>query len=101
MKHVDEFGFPDLTAEQIETLCSTAENAARRYVLSKVAPKLVENLNISVEAEGTKPVNVTVEVELTFSPKIKEINAEKLAKEAVEEAHRAVENYLRKLACPS
>ena len=31
-----EFGIPELTTEQIETLCSTAEDAARKYVLSKI-----------------------------------------------------------------
>ncbi|MGB9915212.1 MAG: DUF3194 domain-containing protein [Candidatus Bathyarchaeales archaeon] len=98
---MDELGFPDLATEQIEALCSTAENAARRYILAKVPAKMVEKLNISVEAEGAKPVNVTVEVDLELSPKMKEFDAEKLAKEAVREAHKAVENYLRKLSCQS
>ncbi|MGB9841971.1 MAG: DUF3194 domain-containing protein [Candidatus Bathyarchaeales archaeon] len=98
---MDELGFPELTTEQIETLCSTAENAARKYVLSKVSAKMVEKLNISVEVEGTKPVSVTVEIELELSPKMREFDAEKLVKEAIKEAHKASENYLRKLACPS
>ncbi|MEM3377359.1 MAG: DUF3194 domain-containing protein [Candidatus Bathyarchaeia archaeon] len=98
---MDELGFPDLATEQIEALCSTAENAARRYILAKVSAKMVEKLNISVEAEGAKPLNVTVEVDLELSPKMKEFDAEKLAKEAVGEAHKAVENYLRKLSCQS
>lgn len=98
---MDERGFPDLAMEQIEALCSTAENAARRYVLDKVPAKMVEKLNISVETEGAKPLSVTVEIDLELSPKMKEFDAEKLAKEAVEEAHKAVENYLRKLTCQS
>lgn len=98
---MDELGFPDLATEQIETLCSIAENAARKYVLSKVSAKMLEKLDISVEAEGAKPVNVTVEVDLGLSSKMKDVDTEKLAKEAVQEAHKAIENYLRKLACQS
>ena len=92
-----ELGIPELTTEQIETLCQTAENAGRKYVLSKVSSKMVERLDISVEAEGSKPVNVTVEIDLALSPQAKGVDAQTLAKEAVNEAHRASENYLRKI----
>ena len=94
---MEELGFPDLTTKQIETLCSTAEDAARKHILSKVPLKMVENLNISVEAEGTKPVNVTVEIDLALSPKMKDFDVDKLVNEAVKEAIEASENYLRKL----
>lgn len=94
---MEELGIPDLTTEQIEMLCATAENAARKHILSKVSSKMVEKLNISVEAEGTKPVNVTVEIDLELSPKMKDFDADKLVNEAVEEAHKTSENYLRKL----
>ncbi|MCJ7763145.1 DUF3194 domain-containing protein [Candidatus Bathyarchaeota archaeon] len=94
---VVELGIPELTTEQIETLCSTAEDAARKYVLSKVSSKLVERLDISVEADGSKPVNVTVEIDLALSPQAKGINAQTLVQEAVNEAHKATENYLRKI----
>jgi hypothetical protein len=94
---VEELGIPDLTTEQIEMLCATAENAARKHILSKVPSKMVEKLNISVEADGTKPVNVTVEIDLELSPKMKDFDADKLVNEAVEEAHKTSENYLRKL----
>jgi len=94
---VEELGIPDLTTEQIEMLCATAENAARKHILSKVSSKMVEKLNISVEADGTKPVNITVEIDLELSPKMKDFDADTLVNEAVKEAHRASENYLRKL----
>lgn len=94
---MEELGFPDLTTEQIEMLCGTAENAARRYILSKVSSKMVEKLNISVEADGTKPVNITVEIDLELSPKMKDFDADKLVNEAVKEAHKVSENYLRRL----
>jgi len=94
---VEELGIPDLTSEQIEMLCAKVENAARKYILSKVSSKMVEKLNISVEANGTKPVNVTVEIDLELSPKMKDFDAATLVNEAVEEAHKTSENYLRKL----
>jgi hypothetical protein len=94
---VGEVGFPDLTTEQTEVLCSTAEEAARKHILLKVSFKMVEKLDISVEAEGIKPVNRAVEIDLVLSPKMRGLDAEALVNEAVEQAHRASENYLRKL----
>ena len=91
-----ELGIPELTTEQIETLCSTAENAARKYVLSKVSSKMVDKLDISVEAEGTKPLKVSVEVNLQLTPEAKDVDAQALVKESTNAAHRAVENFLRK-----
>jgi hypothetical protein len=92
-----ELGIPELTTQQIELLCSTAEDTARKYVLTRVAGKSVERLDVSVEVEGTKPVNVTVEVSLVLSPQAKDVNAETVAKEAVEKAQSAAEKFLRNL----
>ncbi|HKZ87953.1 MAG TPA: DUF3194 domain-containing protein [Candidatus Bathyarchaeia archaeon] len=97
MKLVVELGIPELTSEQIEELCAAAENAARKHVLSKVSAKLVEKLNISVEAEGTKPVKVTVEIDLALSPQAEALDQKTLVEEAVQEAFKASENYMRKL----
>jgi hypothetical protein len=94
---VEELGIPDLTTEQIEMLCATAENAARTHLLSEVPAKMVEKLDISVEAIGTKPVSITVEIDLALSPKMKDFDVDKLVNEAVKKAHEASENYLRKL----
>jgi hypothetical protein len=97
MELVEELGLPELTPEQIEALCSTAEETARKHVLSKVPVKMVERLNISAEADGAKPVNLTVEIDMALSSQMKDVDLEKLAKEAVKEALKASENYLRKL----
>jgi GGDEF domain-containing protein len=97
VKLVDEIKIPELTTEQIETLCTTAEDAARKHILAKVSSKMVERLDISVEAEGAKPLNLTVEVELALSPQANDIDADELADEAVKEALAASEKYLRKL----
>ena len=92
-----ELGFPELTTEQIENLCSTAENAARKYILSKVSNKDIDRLDISVEADGSKPVNVTVEIDLILGSQTKNVDADALVKEAINEAHKATENFLRKI----
>jgi hypothetical protein len=97
VKLVVELGFPELTTEQIENLCSTAENAARKYVLSKVSNKDIDRLDISVEADGSKPLNVTVEIDLILGSQTKNVDADVLVKEAVNEAHKATENFLRKI----
>jgi hypothetical protein len=94
---VGELGFPELTTEQIELLCSTAENAARKHVLSKVPQKDIDRLDISVEADGAKPVNVTVEINLALASKTEDVDADFLVKEAVDVAHKAIENFLRNI----
>jgi len=94
---VVELGIPELTTDQIETLCQTAENAARKYILSKVHSKMIDKLDICVEAVGSKPVNVTVEIDFALAPVAKDIDAQVLVKEAINEAHKASENYLRKI----
>ena len=92
---------PELTSEQIEELCLAAEKAAREYVLSKVPSKRIETLNISIETEITKPLTLTVEVEILLSPLMKDFDAQKLADEAMKEAFISAEKYLRELKCHS
>lgn len=101
---MEELGIQELTSEQMEELCSIAEKAAREYVTSKVSPKRIEALNVTVEAEGTKPVTLTVEVDVSLSPLMKDFNVQKLVDEAVKEAFASAEKYLkdlRELMCHS
>jgi hypothetical protein len=97
VKLVEELSLPELTTEQIEALCLTAENAARKHILAKIPSKMVERLNISVEVDGTKPVNLTVEIDIVLSPQMKTLNLDKLVDEAVKEALKVSEKYLRQL----
>jgi hypothetical protein len=97
VKLVVDLGIPELTDKQFEEVCEAAENNARKHVLSKVSQKLLEKLDISVEAEGTKPVNFTVEVDLVLSKEAKEVNQKALTDEAAQKAFEAIETYLRKL----
>jgi len=77
------------------------EKTARQYVISKVSPKRIEALNISVETEGTKPVRLTVDVDVSLSPLMKKFDVQKLVDEAIKEAFTSAENYLRELKCHS
>ena len=97
MKLVEELELLELTTEQTETLCTTAENAARKHVLSKVPTKNLERLNVIVEAEGSKPLNLTIEVNLELAAQAKGVNAKNLADEAAKQALASAENYLRNL----
>jgi hypothetical protein len=94
---LDELGIPELSTEQIETLCATAEEEARKWVLSKVSSKMVDCLDISVEAEGSKPLKVSVEIDLQLTTEAKDVDVQALVKEATGVAHKAVEKFLRKL----
>jgi len=96
---LEEIGIPELTVEQREKLCEIGEKAAREHVLSKVSSRRISTLDITVDSEGSKPVTVNVEVEITLSPLMKDFDAEKLTEEAKEKAFAAINEYLRELAC--
>jgi len=98
---LEELGIPKLTSEQVEELCQIAEEAARGYILSKVPSRRVSVLNITVDTEGTKPITVNVDVEVTLSPLMKDYNVKKLTREATKIAFASIEKYLRELACKS
>lgn len=92
---------PELTSDQIEELCRITEETARKFVYSRVHKKDIETLNIGVEADGTKPVSLEVDVDVRLSPSIMNLNVQKLADEAVMEAFKSAGNYLRELKCHS
>jgi hypothetical protein len=101
VEFVEELGLPELTSEQIEELCAIVEEAAREYVLSKVSSKKIETLDISVETEGAKPVTLTVDVDIALSPLMKNLDVQTLVKEAIKEAFKSAEKYLRECTCHS
>lgn len=98
---MEDVGISELTTEQVEELCSIAEYAARKYVLSKVPQKKIEKMDISAEADGTRPVTLTVDVDIALSSSIENFDVQKLVDEAVKEAFASAEKYLRKLKCHS
>ncbi|MEM3577824.1 MAG: DUF3194 domain-containing protein [Candidatus Bathyarchaeia archaeon] len=96
---MEDSGIPELTDAQMEELCSTAEEAARKYVLSRLPSKGIKMLNVSAEAEGNKPLTLTVDVDITLTRIMKDYNAQSLVDGAVKEAFRAAEEYLREIKC--
>ena len=98
---MEEIGFPELTLEQVVELCESAEQAARDYVLSKVSASRIVALDVSVDAEGTKPVTANVDVTVVLSPLMKDFDVETLTKEATKRAFNRIEEYLRELKCES
>lgn len=98
---VEELGIPELNSKQVEQLSLIVEETAAQYILSVVPSKKIETLNIIVETEGTKPVTLTVEVNISLSPLLKNFDPRKLADQAVKEAMAAAEEFLRELTCHS
>lgn len=96
---MEETEIPSLSLEETEELCKIAESSARRFILSKLPSSKISDLNVTVDLEGTKPVTVNVEVEITLSPQVEGINVQKLADEAVRNAFLSIEEHLRKLTC--
>ena len=96
-----ENGIPELTLEQVEELCERAEQAAREYILSKVSTSRIATLDVTVDAEGTKPITVNVDVNVVLSPLMKDFDVEALTKEATKRAFVHIEEYLRELKCKS
>jgi transcriptional/translational regulatory protein YebC/TACO1 len=98
---LEDLGIPDLTSEQAEKLCIVAEIAARKYVFSKLPSKRIERLNVSAKAEGTKPVNLEINVDVILSPAMENSEAQKLVNDAIRKGFKSAEAYLRGLACHS
>ena len=90
---------PSLSSENIEEICEIAEKAARKYIISKVPLRKISDMDITVEVNGEKPLNVSVNVDLELSPLMRNYNVQKLVDEAVRKAFEAVEAYLRELRC--
>ena len=96
---MEEIGIPLINLEQVTELCEKAEQAARDYVLSKVPTGRIVTLDITVEADGTKPVSANVDVTVVLSPLMKNFDVEALTKEATEQAFANIEESLRDLKC--
>ena len=96
-----ENGIPELTLEHVQELSEKAELSARKYVLSQVSASRIMDLDVFVDAQGTKPITVVVDVNVVLSPIMKGFDVEALTKEATNQAFIAVEQYLRELKCKS
>ncbi len=75
---------PELTNEIIELLCCTGK-ATKKQIFSRVSSKKVQNLNIWIEAEGSKSLNLTVAMNLSLSRKNENCYLKKLANRSTRE----------------
>jgi len=90
-----------LSDDQIEKLCTLADEAARKYVTSKIPKNEISDLTISVDLKETEGLKVEVAVDLTLSESFAEADAKKLADEAVKSAFKVIDKYMEEVACQS
>ncbi len=83
----------------MKELCEVAEKAARNHVLSKVSSGKISALNITIDTQGTKPLNVNVDVEIALSPSMGNYDVKELTVEATKKAFASIETYLQGLTC--
>jgi hypothetical protein len=82
--------------EEVEEICCAAEEAARKYLLSKIPMKRMRDMDIVVEALGDKPLTLNIEIS-TPPPSREGYDAEKLVDEATEIAFKAAEEKMKEL----
>ena len=83
------------TEDEIEQMCTAAQEAARKHLMSKVSLKRISDLDVTVEALGDKPLLLFVDVaiELTSSDE----DMAPLVDEATDLAFSAAEAKAREL----
>lgn len=86
-----------LTYEELEKICVVAEEAARRYIFSRVKREYVSDLHISIDLESLDTLNVNVEVEVELSPLCGKMNVQEITDGSVKAALEAIEKYLKKI----
>jgi len=83
------------TTEEVEQICTAAEEAARKHLLSKVPLKRVSDLDVTVDAVADKPLIVSVDVAIELTGDDQDPQA--LVDEATELAFSAAEAKAREL----
>jgi hypothetical protein len=83
------------TDEEIELICTAAEEAAREFILSKISLKKLGDLDLSVEGVGDKPLSVTVEI--TVESELEDPELGMVIDNATEAAFAAAEAKVREL----
>lgn len=98
----EETAISKLSLDELQSVCESAELKIRRFIFSKVASNLVDDLNILVDADASAPASINIEVDLRLSPLVKEVNAAKLVEDAIDHGFLLVEEKTREiLACRS
>jgi hypothetical protein len=83
------------TTEEIEQICSSAEESARAYLLSKVSLKKITDLDVTVEAEGDKPLLLFVDIAIELATTDEDLD--RIVSGATDLAFSAAEAKVREL----
>lgn len=83
------------TTEEIEQICEAAQEAARKHLLSKVSLKQISDLDVTVEAEGDKPLLVSVDVAVELESGSQDLDP--IVDEATDAAFSAAEAKAKEL----
>jgi hypothetical protein len=84
-----------LTTEEVEQICTAAEEAARKHLLSRISLKRVSDLDVTVEGVGDKPLLLSVDIALELQSE--DQNLQGLVGEATAAAFSAAEAKAREL----
>ncbi len=74
---------------EIEKLCSTAEEAVERVLERQIGLKRIEDFQVTMRAEGTKPLRLTIDINLTPSRPLMKLDS--VLSEATDAAFLAAE----------
>jgi hypothetical protein len=55
------------TEDEIEQMCLAAQEAARNHLMSKVSLKRIDDLDVTVEAIGDKPLMLYIDVAIELT----------------------------------
>ncbi len=83
------------TDDEVEQICVAAEEAAKKRILSIVPLKRISDFDVTVEANGDKPLvlNVDIAIDITIGDE----DLEQLVKDATNAAFKAAEIKVREL----
>jgi len=83
------------TEEEIEQMCLAAQDAARSHLLSKVSIKRIDDIDVTIEAVGDKPLTLSVDVAVELDSGNEDMDS--LVDEATDLAFQAAEKKAREL----
>jgi hypothetical protein len=84
------------TTDEIEQICVAAQEAARLHVLSKVSLKRLSDLDVTVEAEGDKPLVLYIDIAVELLSGDEDVGP--LVDEATDIAFAAAERKTKELS---
>ena len=96
---MEDVSIPELTEDQIRMIAETAEKHARDYINTKLPKRVISTLEIVIEAEGTKPLLFSIDINLRLSFLAKAYDTQRIVDEASRETFEVIEQNLRELSC--